>query len=42
MFRPREVIISLALEHFERSTQTALLEMRFHLLRSMCSQSLSL
>jgi hypothetical protein len=42
MFRPREVIINLALEHFERSTQTALLEIRFHLLHSMCSQSLSL
>jgi hypothetical protein len=30
MSRPREVIIRLALEHFERNVQIALLEMRAH------------
>jgi hypothetical protein len=35
MFRPREVFIRLALEHFTRNIPIALLEMRSHFLHNM-------
>ena len=35
MFRPREVFIRLALEHFKRNITIALLEMRSHFVRNM-------
>jgi len=35
VFRHHEFIIKLALEYFERNTQIALLEMRFHFLHIM-------
>jgi hypothetical protein len=37
MFRPCDVIIRLALEHFKTNTQIALLEMGSHFLHSVCN-----